>query len=155
MERPRILHDVSEVLKRAGFQTRPGDRGLALAATPDGVLVEWQPDPALLHPMMQLAHGEDSEVPDTVYGDGIKQVMTTAVAALLEQAGFQVRAVEAGLEVTDPARSPAVPSTATRYAKAIGYREAQSEMHRESNREANREASREASRSGFDPGLMI
>jgi hypothetical protein len=104
-----MFHDVCDVLKRAGFRTHPGDGGLAVAPLPDGVLIEWAPDPALLQPVRRLTQGDDSAVADPRYGDGIKQAMTTAVAAVLEQAGFQVRPVAAGLAVTAPAATPPAP----------------------------------------------
>ena len=102
MDRSGILQVVRDVLYRAGFQTAPGDRGLVVEATADGVLVGWQPDPALLHPMIRLAHSHVRDVPDAPYGDGIRQVMTTAVAAVLEEAGLKVHAADEGLFVTRP-----------------------------------------------------
>lgn len=109
MDLSGMLQFVRDVLLRAGFQTAPGDRGLVVEAIPDGVLVGWQPDPALLRPMIHLANADVRDVRDSRYGDGIKQVMNTAVAAVLEEAGLQVRASDDGLFVTRPRSAQAPP----------------------------------------------
>ena len=99
-----MLQEVCDVLQRAGFVTQAGGRGLTVEPVPEGIRVVWRPELARLGAVVSLgAGGSAGHQRREGLGGGVQAAMSTAVAAVLELAGFQVRVGEEEVLVTGPA----------------------------------------------------
>lgn len=100
----QLLRHVCDALDRSGFRMRDGDRGLLIEATAAGVRVSWRPDYTQVRPAIDAGPGISGVAQggyvQSGYGQGIKAAMAAALVSVLEQAGCQVHAGEAGLLVT-------------------------------------------------------
>ena len=100
----QLLRHVCDALDRSGFRMRDGDRGLLIEATAVGVRVSWRPDYSQVRPSIGAGAGSPGGAQGSYgqnsYGQGIKAAMAAALVSVLEQAGCQVHAGDAGLLVT-------------------------------------------------------
>lgn len=79
----QLFQHVCDVLDQAGFRERDGTRGLIVTPTEQGVRVDWSPS---------LRRMDDC--------GSIRTALVTAVATVLEQAGFGVQNQDEYLLVT-------------------------------------------------------
>ncbi|WP_030768126.1 hypothetical protein [Streptomyces sp. NRRL F-2664] len=89
---------VSRVLARAGFETStPGEDGLRVWATPEGVVVGWVAR-EVLRPTVQI-HGHEEDIGRLTSLTGLHEALRTALAVVLREAGLDAAVHEEHLVV--------------------------------------------------------
>ncbi|WP_143765370.1 hypothetical protein [Catenulispora acidiphila] len=94
----QLLPNVYDVLDHAGFLIDE-ERGLTIESLSETVRVRCRSDYSLLRPAIDLATVRQRETSHG-YGNGIQAAVTTAIAAVLEQAGYSVQARDCEIFVT-------------------------------------------------------
>lgn len=104
----KLLRGVCDALDQVGFRMRDGGLGLTVESTPEGVRVGWRQSHTPLRLTTGRAPGRapvGSSASDRGYGQGINAAIVAAVVAMLEQAGYRVRAERFSLLVTPDAQA--------------------------------------------------